>query len=398
MDGELLGTTTVGDDGSWSFDADLGAGDHDIRLQAIDLDGNVAGESDGFDLSLGALTLPDFDLPSFDFGAGDMDFFGVGTPGTTIELIANGEVIGTAVIGEDGTWSIPANLDAGDYDLSLRMLAADGTLLAESESRNTSIASGFMLPTFDLPTADLDGGDVTLTGTGAPGSEIDIALNGEVVGTAAVADDGTWSFPATLPGGDYELTLRTVDASGEAVETDPFTFSLGAVDETAAAAPTLDAPADGSSVDSGELTFSGMGTPGTEIEILDGDEVIGTAVVGDDGSWNFSYTPDAGDHTYTVRNAGTTEAAASSSVTVTAPADESNDSGDATASATPAISCENAEPGIDQGDTYIVAVCEWLIKIATRLGIEYSDLIAVNPQIEDPNLIYPGQIINLPPR
>lgn len=405
VDGELVGTATVGDDGNWSLDADLPAGDYDVRLQAIDLDGNVATESDGFDLSLGELTLPDFDLPSFDFSAGDVNFGGVGTPGSTMELVANGDVVGTAVVDANGNWSIPVDLPVGDYDLSLRMLDADGNLLAESEGRNVTVAEAapaFALPTFDLPEADLAGGDVTLTGTGTPGSEVDVVVNGEVVGTAVVADDGTWSLPLNLPSGDYDLSLRTVDGDGTAVETDPFSFSLAAA---TAAAPTLDEPADGSSADGGEITFSGMGEPGSEVEILNGDEVVGTAVVADDGTWSFSYTPVAGDYTFGVRAAGASEPAATSSVTVAEAADDSSassssdDSSSSSADASvPAGFCSEAGPGIDQGDTYVVAACEWLTKIANRLGIPYEDLIGVNPQITDPNLIYPGQIINLPPR
>ncbi|WP_420629524.1 Ig-like domain-containing protein [Candidatus Leptofilum sp.] len=402
IDDELVGTATVGADGTWSFDTELAAGLHGLHVQAIDANGNVAGESEGFGLSLSELTLPDFDLPSLDFSAGEVDFGGVGTPGSTVELVANGEVVGTAVVGADGTWMIPVDLPVGDYDLSLRMLDADGNVLAESEGRNVTVAAtapAFALPTFDLPEADLAGGDVTLTGTGTPGSEVEIVVNGEVVGTAVVADDGTWSLPINLPAGDYELALRTVDGEGTAVETDPFAFSL------ATAAPTLDEPADGSSADGGELTFSGMGEPGSEVEILDGDEVVGTAVVADDGTWSFSYTPAAGDHTFGVRAAGVSEPAATSSVTVAEASDSSassstgaSGSSDGAEASVPAGFCSEAGPGIDQGDTYVVAPCEWLTKIANRLGIPYADLISVNPQIADPNLIHPGQVINLPPR
>ncbi|MCP4420794.1 MAG: LysM peptidoglycan-binding domain-containing protein [Chloroflexi bacterium] len=106
----------------------------------------------------------------------------------------------------------------------------------------------------------------------------------------------------------------------------------------------------------------------------------------------FSYTPDTGDHAFAVRNSGSSEATASSSVNVVEPVTESDE---ATVSTD---ICKDAEPGIDQGDTYIVGLCEWLVKIANRLGIEYEALIGVNPQIGEPNLIYPGQVINLPPR
>ena len=217
---------------------------------------------------------------------------------------------------------MPASLEAGDCDLSLRMLAADGSLLAESASVSGTIAAAedaetaeFTAPTFDMPAADLTGGEITLTGSGTPGSEIEIVVNGEVVGTAVVNEDGVWRFPTTLPEGEYELALRTVDAAGTAVETEPVNFSL--------------------------------------------------AAAADDSGANDS---------------GADDSAADASATL------------------PADYCNNAEPGIDQGDTYIVGVCEWLTRIANRLGIDYSALIGVNPQIENPNLIYPGQVINLPPR
>ncbi len=56
------------------------------------------------------------------------------------------------------------------------------------------------------------------------------------------------------------------------------------------------------------------------------------------------------------------------------------------------------QPGTDLGDTYIVGLCETLSSIAAKLGINYAELVAVNPQIEDPNFLVPGQVINLPPR
>jgi len=61
------------------------------------------------------------------------------------------------------------------------------------------------------------------------------------------------------------------------------------------------------------------------------------------------------------------------------------------------INCD-LYPGVDNGDTYIVGACDWLTKIANSLGVSYSALLAANPQIQDPNLIYPGQVLNMPPR
>ena len=48
------------------------------------------------------------------------------------------------------------------------------------------------------------------------------------------------------------------------------------------------------------------------------------------------------------------------------------------------------------GGTYVVQQGDTLGKISVRLGVRLSDVLAVNPQIWNPSLIYTGQVINLP--
>ena len=48
------------------------------------------------------------------------------------------------------------------------------------------------------------------------------------------------------------------------------------------------------------------------------------------------------------------------------------------------------------GGTYVVKSGDTLGKIAARMGTSLSALLAVNPQIKTPSLIYAGQVINLP--
>jgi len=48
------------------------------------------------------------------------------------------------------------------------------------------------------------------------------------------------------------------------------------------------------------------------------------------------------------------------------------------------------------GGTYVVKAGDTLGKIASRMGTSLSALLAVNPQIGNPSLIYVGQMINLP--
>ncbi|HUH98732.1 MAG TPA: LysM peptidoglycan-binding domain-containing protein [Anaerolineales bacterium] len=46
--------------------------------------------------------------------------------------------------------------------------------------------------------------------------------------------------------------------------------------------------------------------------------------------------------------------------------------------------------------TYVVQWGDTLRKIAARMNVNLSDLIAANPQIWNPNWIFAGQVINLP--
>jgi LysM repeat protein len=48
------------------------------------------------------------------------------------------------------------------------------------------------------------------------------------------------------------------------------------------------------------------------------------------------------------------------------------------------------------GGTYVVQWGDTLGAIAARMGVSYYDILAVNPQIWNPSLIYGGQVINLP--
>src|SRR6266498_1088326 len=53
-------------------------------------------------------------------------------------------------------------------------------------------------------------------------------------------------------------------------------------------------------------------------------------------------------------------------------------------------------PPPTSGGTYIVQPGDTLAKIAARTGCTLSSILAANPQIQNPSLIYAGQVINLP--
>ena len=232
---------------------------------------------------------------------------------------------------------------------------------------------------------ELTGGTLVLDGSGQPGNEVLVLVDGEVVGTAEVNSDGTWSIEATeIEAGDHQIQIQTLDSAGE-VESETETVSVSVSAPTIAAnAPELIFPVDGADLLVGQVTIVGSGDAGTTVEILDGADVIGEADVDASGTWTFMFEPAEGEYLYSAR-ASSDETAVSGVIEVMV----TND--------TELVDCNFSNPGINQGETYIVGTCDTLVEISQDLGLEYEDLIEANPQLDaDYSLIYPGQILNLP--
>ncbi|WP_308915104.1 LysM peptidoglycan-binding domain-containing protein [Jannaschia sp. LMIT008] len=114
----------------------------------------------------------------------------------------------------------PASLPDGDAQLAARAdppaprlfrTGPDGVTLLTRADRPPQVAE-----TLGLDAISYDAtGDVRLTGTASPDSELRVYLDNRSVGTIRVPDDGVWSSP--LPGvaeGVYTLRIDAVDASG----------------------------------------------------------------------------------------------------------------------------------------------------------------------------------------
>jgi len=316
IDGEVVGTTTVGEDGKWSLSSAISEpGDHDIRAQALDADGNVAVSSDSLALSVvepGTLTanLPGYGLP---LSAGLATFAGLGLPGSDVQVVVDGEVVGTTTVGDDGRWSLDANIDEpGSHEVVVENLDADGNVVSSSDPTTLEIADTQL--TVDLPDADAlaSGEGVTLSGTGEPGSDVQVVADGEVIGTATVDADGKWSLPnAAIDGNSRDIRAQAIDENGRilASSNNPLlssgTAAAAAADNAAddaaddagnegedtgasSAALTLNLPADEAPLSAGDATFSGEGTPGSEIQVVVDGKVVGKTTVAPDGTWSWT--------------------------------------------------------------------------------------------------------------
>jgi hypothetical protein len=159
--------------------------------------------------------------------------------------------------------------------------------------------------------------------------------------------------------------------------------------------PAIVFPRNGDVVRAGLIDIRGTCDPGLEIEVLDNDSVAGATSVSEGGEWLLPYNLAEGDHSLVARVAGIAG-------TESEPVRVSVISGEAECVPVtpPAESACPPDPpyGEDRGNAWVVGRCETLGLIATRAGVSVADILTVNPEICNPDLIWAGQVLALPPR
>ncbi|ECU9894940.1 BapA prefix-like domain-containing protein [Salmonella enterica subsp. enterica serovar Saintpaul] len=332
--GVEIGSATVDQSGNWRFtpNAPLESIAHIFTAVATDPAGNSGQPSDGFTLNIDAQApdvpvitsvIDDNNQPTVPVLPGQSTddrqpiLNGTGEPGATITIFDNGTPLGTAQVGENGSWTfpVPRNLSEGSHNL---------TVSATDPAGNTSAVSAPWTIIVDITppaipvltsvvddqpgiTGNLVSGQLTndatptLNGRGEAGATINVYLDGNPasIGTTTVNSDGTWSFTPQTPlaNGSHTFTLSATDPAGNSsAVSSGFVLTI---DATPPAAPVIASVADntapvtgivpnGGSTNETRPTLSGTGEAGTTISIYNGSALVGTAQVQANGSWSFT--------------------------------------------------------------------------------------------------------------
>ena len=305
----LVGTATVGADGTWSLAVLLGVGRHDLTAtQTVNLPPNAGLTSAPSSCDVDVVVVPDAPVilgvvktsTARDGANGAVS--GTGAAGDVVTLYDGGHAIASATVAADGSWSVTVDLRTGVHVLTAsqtapgRLGSAQGGSVAVVVS--TSGISPYAPPTAPAITFVSTPGpasrtaQVTVSGTGVSGDTILVEDGACVIASTTVRRDGTWSVSVQLGVGSHALT-----AVQEVVDGVPSAPS-GAVAVTVFAptpAPALWEPPH--SVAAGaSFTVVGSGVAGDTITLYDGSTVVGTTTVAADGSWTIALALAAGRH------------------------------------------------------------------------------------------------------
>ena len=268
-------------------------------------------------------------------------------------------------------------------------------------------------PSFDIVRVDPKGGAV-IAGRAMPGAEITVYDGDKPIGRVTADANGSWALVLDQPlaPGQRQLSLSEKSAKdGTIIKSDGVVAMLvperatpnGAPQQGAVAvllpnkgdAKALQLPSGGPKGDSklaldiieydhsGAVTLSGRSAPHATVEAYLNNKSIGTATADDAGKWALSPKEDvpAGHYQLHLEAHGA----------------------DGKMIAQQAMPFERAVVPTDiAGNFATVQPGNSLWRIARRTygsGVHYVEIYQANkPQIRDPNLIFPGQVIAVPPK
>ncbi len=354
--GRLIGTTTVGSNGSWSFTPDtaLADGSHSFTATVTDGVGRTSEPTGGFGIvidtkapdaasdllvtdNVGAYQGPVVSGDTTDDNTPTLS--GRAEPGSTVNIIDNGQVIGSTKVNPDGTWSYTPDqpLANGAHDLTTTVTDPSGN--TGPEGSHVVITVDVVPGKVEITAVTDDAGSVTgslsqnavtddtrpqISGTAKAGSTVTIMDDSNVLGTTTAGADGAWSFTPSvdLGRGEHTFTATAKDPMGNESASSSWTVTI---DTDAPVKPTIDVALDdvgtvqgalsnGSSTDDPTPTLSGKAEAGSTVKIYDQNGLLGEVTAKADGTWSFSPTAKLpeGEHRFHVTatdRAGNTSAA-----------------------------------------------------------------------------------------
>ena len=301
------------------------------------------------------------------------------------------------------------------------MLLDNTTPTAAPDALARAAAADDVLPSFDVVRVNPNG-DAVIAGRAAPGAKVVLLDDGKQIGQAEADDRGEWVLlpDGAIEPGEHKFTLRSeregkpalnsermvivvVPAPAKDIAGNPVTEPAGALalsvpqtgdgptqilnlpetDGEAGSGPVSAPTLDVLDFDTaGRMTLSGRAPQGGSVALYLDDKLLGSAEIDGEGRWAF--VPSAGlpvgPHTLRI------------------------DQVDAAGKVVGRIEQPIEQPDLaglsPEGDKLIVQPGNSLWRLARRTygdGMRFSVIYEANKdRIRDPNLIYPGQVIELP--
>ena len=360
-DGVLLGSTTVGTDGQWSFSLPLSAplpqvikladGLHKISANAVNQIGVESTKTGDYPFTVDT-SAPDAPtlIATDDVASGGSTtgvigkdattddaqptYSGTGEAGAVIQVFAGKVLLGTATVQANKTWTLNSTKSLTDGNQSIKAIQTDpaGNQSVDSQVLTFIVDTASVTVTISHAQDNVERGttDVTtngttndptpvLEGTAKANALVTVTQGSEVIGSVTADASGKWTLAVVSPGsstgledGTYTFVALAKDSAGSQASSGKFILTIdqenlsdiGPLIVSDDVGTVQGKVAHGETTDDETPTISGSGaTPGDTIEILDAAKVIGSATVDVFGNWTFTPSKQLakGSHSFSAR-------------------------------------------------------------------------------------------------
>ncbi|WP_346308556.1 Ig-like domain-containing protein, partial [Limnohabitans sp.] len=218
-DGTTSTTLTLAN-GSWSVESPTVQEEGTVKAVAKDINDNV---SDPVTAQYVDSTPPKIDIESLTQNDdGTLTVSGISEAGATVVVKdKDGTLIGSTTVGTSGSWTVtsPGTVPEGDIN-------ATATDVNNQEATDTAVftLSPAQEVEIDEPITQNLNGTIKVTGTGEKGANIEVTdVNGDVIGTTTVLENGTWSITSAGPVPEGTLTATSTDINSQtSTDTAPY--------------------------------------------------------------------------------------------------------------------------------------------------------------------------------
>ncbi|UKJ77352.1 DUF4347 domain-containing protein [Azospirillum brasilense] len=352
VDGKAVGTTVADENGFWvhRLQTALTDGTHSITTTATNRFGIVSDPSDALavviDTAVPVAPAPLVTSATVAGATGGERISGIATPslagtteaGSTVNVLVDGKVAGTAVADANGAWTFQFTAALADGTHSVQVQATDRAGNVSSLSAVTTLTIDTTPPLAPTVTLNTTAGNTPVVqGTAEANSLVTVTVNGQAVGTARASASGAWqlALASDLSVGSYVIAAKASDAVGNTGNAGTTTYSVAPPPPppaVVAAASTGNTTTAASSSNSAVATAAGTGTaqttgptlgtaptlPGLQTSSDAGRVITSSSIGNGSGAGNGNSSTDAG-RSITIGNIGnSTSSDAGRSITISA--------------------------------------------------------------------------------
>ncbi|WP_247883009.1 beta strand repeat-containing protein, partial [Azospirillum brasilense] len=243
VDGKAVGTTVADENGFWvhRLQTALTDGTHSVTTTATNRFGIVSDPSDALvvviDTAVPVTPAPSVTSATVAGATAGERISGIATPtlagtteaGSTVSLLVDGKIAGTAVADVNGAWTFQFTAALADGTHSLQVQATDRAGNVSSLSAATTLTIDTTPPAAPTVTLNTTAGSTPVVqGTAEANSLVSVTINGQPVGTARAGATGSWqlALAADLSVGSYVISAKASDAVGNTGNAGTTTYSV----------------------------------------------------------------------------------------------------------------------------------------------------------------------------